>query len=655
MTNNVIEPESESANEDIDTPEGNLEPSDDDTGIDEGADADAELGEADDVADADAGDQLRAGYIRDYISGRQVRATPEEIQAVQVFSQRLVEDFGYPVEVITTRPQFRVRARPSEERARSYPVDIAVFAAERKLEDDTFILVECKRKTRHDGERQLKLYLSMSSARIGVWFNGEDHLYLYKKYMPDGTIEFSPLPTIPKFGQTIDDIGLLRRRELTVPVNLKAHFRDIRNHLAGNTVGISRDQALAEQIMSLLFCKIYDELNTPPDDLPRFRTAVDEPADRVRARIDDLFQHVKDEYPDVFQAHEVISLDADSLRYVVGELQNFAITESTRDAIGDAFEVFIGPAVRGEEGQFFTPRNVVQMLVHLLDPRPGETVIDPACGSGGFLVVALEHIWRQLEEQGAANGWSPAVLERRKRDVASRSMRGMDKDGFLTKVTKAYMAIIGDGRGGIFCEDSLNQPANWSAMTQGQIRHGTFDVVLTNPPFGSKIKVTGQQKLSQYTLAKRWRIPRGGDWVEEQGFRNDQTPQILFIERCIQLLKPGGRLGIVLPESIFGMSNYGYVQKYLLERYKLRAFISLPEEIFQPYTHAKTCVVILQNSPPDDEPIQMAIADWCGHDSRGNPTVRREADGTEVLLDDLPTIAEHMAPHLQWVPAPRRR
>jgi type I restriction enzyme M protein len=343
----------------------------------------------------------RGRTINDYISGRAIKASPEEIDAVQVFSRRLVEELGYPKELIQTRPQFRVRQRPSD-LGRGYPVDIAVFSASRKLEDDAYILVECKKRNRKDGEEQLKLYLTMSSARIGVWFNGDDHLYLLKEYRDGGTIFWSVLPTLPKFGQTVEEIGQLRRRDLIVPTNLKAVFRDIRNHLAGNTTGITRDQQLAVEIIAILFCKIYDELNCGPDDMPQFRAMHQEPTENVETRIQGLFDHVKQEYPDVFRPHEVLSLDAASLRYVVGELQNYALIEATRDAIGDAFEVFIGPAVRGEEGQFFTPRNVVQMMVDIIDPSPGDIIIDPACGSGGFLIVALEHVWRKLEAEGQA-------------------------------------------------------------------------------------------------------------------------------------------------------------------------------------------------------------------------------------------------------------
>jgi type I restriction enzyme M protein len=288
-------------------------------------------------------------------------------------------------------------------------------------------------------------------------------------------------------------------------------------------------------------------------------------------------------------------------------------------------------------------------MVELLDPQPGELVIDPACGSGGFLVVALEHIWKKIEAEAAVKKWRTDQLEKRKREMAMRCIRGIDKDGFLTRLTKAYMAIIGDGRGGIHCEDGLAEPSTWDAATQAQVKMGKFDIVITNPPFGSKIKVTGTHKLAQYTLARKWKAPRGEgqDWAITDTLLPDQPPQILFIERCIQLLRPGGRLGIILPESIFGMPVYGYVVKWLYDNFKLRAFISLPEEVFQPSTHAKTCILILENGPPsEDDVIEMAIADWCGHDSRGNPTIRFDENGNEVLLDDLPKIAAHLKDRL---------
>jgi type I restriction enzyme M protein len=585
--------------------------------------------------------------VTDYISGKQVKASAEEIEAVQVFARKLVDDLGYPKSVIQTRPQYRVRSTPSGGKAKGYPIDIAVFSSDKRLESELQIVVECKRKNRKDGEEQLKIYMGMApSAQIGVWFNGNDHLYLLREVGG-----WSTLPTLPKFGQSVDDIGVaIRRRDLTVAANLKAIFRDIRNHLAGNTVGIAKDEALAVEIISVLFCKIYDEINSAPDDLPEFRVAHTEDSERVKERIEGLFSAVKAQYPDVFRTNEEISLDPESLRYVVGELQNYCLVEATRDAIGDAFEVFIGPATRGEEGQFFTPRNVVRMMVDVLDPRPGDKIVDPACGSGGFLIVALERVWKRLEAEAVEKNWSEKILEQRRRDVASRCFRGLDKDGFLTKVTKAYMAIIGDGRGGVFCEDALSEPKEWHPDAKAAIPLGTFDVVVTNPPFGSKIKVKGEKKLGQYELAKRWVKPKepAGDWKAPGGYKTEQSPQVLFIERCANFLKPNGRMAIVLPESIFGMPVYGYVVQYLFDKFSLRGFVSLPEEVFQPYTHAKTCVLFVQKrKPASDENIEMAIADWCGHDSRGNPAIRTGPDGPE-LLDDLPQIALHMSNKGIW-------
>lgn len=591
------------------------------------------------------------GTIEDYISGQRVKATPEEVEAVQVFSRRFVEDLGYPREVITTRPQFRVRQRPSDEsRTRGFPVDIAVFANANKLEDEVQIVVECKRQSRKDGEKQLKIYLGLCSASIGVWFNGQEHIYIHKKLLKSGAIEWVYLPTLPKYGQSLSDIGSLRRSQLTLPSNLKAIFRDIRNHLAGNTTGITRDQDLAQEIMAILFCKIYDELDKAPEEAVDFRTAVDDKATVVRKRIGQIFEKVKSDYRDVFRSSDSISLDPESVKYVVGELQNYVVSAAERDVIGEAFEIFIGPAVRGEEGQFFTPRNVVKAIVEIMDPMPGESIIDPACGSGGFLTVALEHVWTKLESEAKRKLWSADVLAAKKRETAMRCFRGMDKDSFLTRVTKAYMAITGDGRGGIFCEDSLDEPANWRGETQALIAPGSFDCILTNPPFGSKIKITGTHKLAQYALGHKWKLPReaGADWEMTATLHTDQSPQVLFIERCTQLLKEGGRLAMVLPESIFGMPVYGYVVKWIYDNFRIRAFISLPEEVFQPSTHAKTCVVILEKTAPaDNDVIEMAIADWCGHDSRGNPTIR-VMNGKSVLLDDLPKIAEEMRKKVTW-------
>lgn len=598
------------------------------------------------MADANEIEKQEKKDILDFVSGVRVKATPEEIGAVQVFSKRLVEEFGYTRSQIQTRPQYRVRKSPSDEE-KSYPVDIAVFQNDKKTEDNLFIIIECKAPDKKKGESQLKLYMDMSSAEIGVWFNGNEHLYLRKILHKDGKRTYQELPSIPRRGQRIEDIGLFKRKDLKKPSNLKATFLDIRNHLAGMTTGITRDESLAQEIINLLFCKIYDELNTGKDQIVSFRCGVNEPSSDVRKRIVDTFEkRVKGEYQDVFGERDAISLDAESLVYVVGELQNYCIIEADRDAVGDAFEVFIGPALRGAEGQFFTPRNVIRMAVEILDPKPGEKIIDPACGSGGFLLNSLEYVWKGVEEEGHEKGWSEVQIERKKRDVASKYFRGIDKDSFLAKVTKAYMAIVGDGRGGVFCENSLLPISEWDADTRKMIEMNSFDIVLTNPPFGKKIVVRGEKILSQYELGYKWKKDKQNGTIEKSSeLHDDQPPQVIFLDRCLQLLKKGGRMGIVLPEAIFGMPTYEYVIEYLRSRTKITGIVSMPEALFKTSgkggTHAKVCVVFIKKEEPktgEDYKIFMADAKWCGHDSRGNPTIRKDENGVDVLLDDIPRI-----------------
>ena len=210
---------------------------------------------------------IPAGYIADFISRLPVRATAEEVDAVQVFSRRLVEDLGYSREQVQTRPQHRLRIRPSDSPG-SYPVDIAVFAGESRNEEDLVLVVECKKKTRRSGRRQLEIYLTMNMAPIGAWFNGEEHLYPRKHYLPDGEIVFEEIPALPRAGQRVEDIGKYRREDLVPTHALRPIFRDVRNHLAGNLTGITRDETLAQQIINVLFCKIYDEMDKGPSEYP---------------------------------------------------------------------------------------------------------------------------------------------------------------------------------------------------------------------------------------------------------------------------------------------------------------------------------------------------------------------------------------------------
>jgi type I restriction enzyme M protein len=569
--------------------------------------------------------------ITDYISGVQIKATPEEIEATQVFSKMLVEEYGYPKENIQTRPQYHVRRTPSDETKREFPVDIAVFCGNSRVESDLIGIVECKKKSRKDGLEQLKLYMDMcSNIQWGVWFNGEEQINL-QKIKKDGDLLYLEIPNIPKQGQRIEDIGKYKRKDLKPAKNLKSHFKVINNYLYGN---MKKDDTStrnrAKQIINLLFCKIYDEQYTGINEEVSFRAGVYEEKEIVEKRIKDLFVQVKARFSDVFEEEDAITLDPDSIVFTIGQIQELCITESERDVIGDAFEVFVSKALKDGEGQFFTPRNVIKMMVEVIDPDEQMMIIDPACGTGGFLIESLRHVWDKLEKKSQQLGWSEKRLEEEKQYIATTYFRGIDKDSFVAKVTKAYMAIIGDGRGGVFCENSLEPPKEWSSKCQDKIELEKFDIVFTNPPFGSKIPVKEEKTLKQFDLGHKWNFnKKEKKWelqptLNNKGSKGGVEPQILFIERCLQLLKIGGRMAIVLPDGIYGNDKLGYIREFLKRSTKILAIIDVPSETFQPNTSTKTTILVAEkikeNAKIDDYFVFMAICETCGHDRRGNLT-----------------------------------
>lgn len=578
--------------------------------------------------------EIREGYMLDCISGQELKATPEEMQAVQPFALKLLSDYDYPKNHIQTHPQWHVKVRPSDVK-KEYPVDIAVFTDSNHTDDNLFLIVECKKKNRKDGRSQLEDYLRLSKAVLGVWYNGEETLYL-KKYEEKGTVKFLEIPNIPLFGQRVEDIGLFKRKDLKKTHNLKSVFNSIRNYLAANNTGITLDTEFVSQIINLIFCKIYDERFTKPNDMISFRAGISERPTDVAKRIIAIFEHVKSKYPDVFTDADIIKLSDTSIAYIAGELQQYCLIESERDVIADAFEIFISPSLRGGQGQFFTPRNVVKLLVSIVNPTRKDRIIDPACGSGGFLIESLRYVWAQIQAEGEELGWPDREIFADQQEVAIKKFRGIDKENFLAKTTKAYMAILGDGRGGIFCENSLEDINNWSAKAQDMVALGSFNAVLTNPPYGSKLKIDDKQILQKYDLGHRWKLKDGSGYEKTDKLLLEQTPQVLFIERCLNLLSPGGRLGIVAPESMFCNPSHKYIMNYVEKHAQIEAVISMPENLFQPHTHAKTCVVVMTKFS-DEHPcvdsnhlIFMAAAKWCGHDSRG----------LEVPYDDIPLIQE---------------
>ncbi|VUT24737.1 MAG: N-6 DNA Methylase [Candidatus Methanolliviera sp. GoM_oil] len=410
------------------------------------------------------------------------------------------------------------------------------------------------------------------------------------------------------------------------PLSLPEVFKRIHYYLYTNS-NIPRAERLGAEMTRILFCKIYDELHN--EEKYKFKIHSDEEEHEISNRIKALFEEVKKKYIDVFDEEEKLYLDDKSIAYMVNQIQNYKFLNTKRDVISESFQAFWGSGLRGEKGQFFTPRNIVKMCVEILDPKHGEKIIDPACGSGGFLVECMAH----LNEKESFN-----------------NIFGIDKEIDLAKICKAYMSIVGDGHFNIFCGDSLDV-LSWSVKMQEEIKNGSFDVVLTNPPFGARISIEDKKILKNYELGHKWNKTREGKW-KNTNIISKQVPQILFIERCLQLLKSGGRMAIVLPDGIFGNPSDRYILQYILQEAKILAIISLAPEAFLPSTHTKTSILFLEKKKPkattEDYKIFMAIANKVGHDKNGKTAYKMngkgeyilDKNGNNIIDDDLPNIVE---------------
>ncbi|WP_297192201.1 N-6 DNA methylase [uncultured Campylobacter sp.] len=552
--------------------------------------------------------------IQDYITGIEIKDTPEEREAVQPFLKILHQDYEYPKEMLQSHPQYRVKSHPSDKKG--FPIDIAVFE-NIKGKKQLKIVVECKKKDRKDGLEQLKTYLKFCEAKIGIWFNG-DELVCIKKNEQSGNITFDEIPSFPKYNEKLEEIGLYKRKDLRPTHNLKDIFRQVRGYIVANSSGVNRDEMIAKEMIHLILCKIYDERFTAENDMVTFRASIIDEKDEVKVRITTLFNEVKEKYKDVLTSSDEIEFDGNTLKYIIGLMQNICIIDTDRDTIADAFEVFIGYSLKGSQGQFFTPKNIVKLMVEIVNPQRNQIVIDPSCGSCGFLVESLKHIWRQIE----LTIKNPKSQWEEQKEVGIKNIRGIEKDSFLTKVGKSYMAILGDGKGGIFCEDSLEIPTEWNIVTQQHIHLESFDISFSNPPFGKDIKIIGKAKLSQYELNDN---------------KSEGNVSTLFLERNLQLLKDGGILAIILPETYFHAPSMKNVRNFIY-RHNIKWIIDIPHNTFRPHNNAKCIIIILQKNKPQNEKINMAVAQYIGHDHNGKAIYDENGlinDDTLKILDEI--------------------
>lgn len=585
---------------------------------------------------------MKTGKSRFIFDAKKETSKPEEIVR-QLWLYKLNKHYGYPFERMETERSIHFGREIHAKAA-----DIVVF---KKDGITPYIIVEVKSPTEEKGIDQLKSYLNSEGSEIGVWSNGFKKTILYRPYPK----EFDDtLPEIPAEGQTIDDLLEAKKTYFeytTTKVNLKDVIESMEELVLANA-GVD----VFTEVFKLIYAKLYDEQEAKlhrADKEVFFRKYRD--PSKTYSTINDLFKKAIKRWPGTFYEQENINLSAEHLSIVVGELEKARLFGSDLSIIDEAFEYLIPEVAKGKKGQYFTPRHVINMAVKMLDPKEDEYVIDPAAGSGGFLINTMYWV-----KDNHLNGTDEAMQE-----YAKEYIWGIDFAEEISKVSRALMLIAGDGRSHMFKLNSLD-PREWqgedSQMLDARsklqtrlldLKSGTdnsenrktfhymnFDVLLTNPPFAGEIKDSGLMR--QYNLAKK-----------KNKLVNKIERHILFIERALDLIRPGGRMAIVLPQGVLNNTNMENVRAYLFDKARILAVVGLHGNTFKPHTGTKTSVLFLQkwgngNEPQKDYPIFMAVSKKGGKDNSGDYIYKKDANGNyvhdpkgrKVLDHDLDEIAD---------------
>jgi type I restriction enzyme M protein len=507
-------------------------------------------------------------YLRCFVTDTERPAKPEEVVR-QLFLRRLMTEYGYPKERIAVEKPVYFGSTVGTKRA-----DVVVF--EEGAPETAYIIVELKKPKRRDGLEQLKSYCNAEGSPIGVWTNGGEAVYLHREE-PN---LFKSLPNIPRADQRLTDLlgerwSLERltqeNRLVTERLTLKSIILSMEDLVLANA-GVDA----FEEVFKLIYAKLFDEWNAARS--PRgtryldFRVGAMTPREAYE-RVNGLFQKAKQAWPGVFLQEEKIGLTAAHLVTCASFLEDIKLFNSNLQVIDEAFEYLAVQVGKGSKGQYFTPRHVIDMCVKMLNPTVHEYMIDTAAGSCGFTVHTIFKVWGNEFTAQGPNGWQ--------REYAARQVYGVDFDARSVKIAKALNLIAGDGRTNVYQANSLD-PRDWSEEVrvglrdrlrrfpndpmqgeenQRSFRDFAFDVLMTNPPFAGEIK--DSRILHQYDLAQK----ASGKWHSSVG------RDILFIERNLRFLRPGGRMCIVLPQGRFNNITDEYIRRFIAERARILAVV----------------------------------------------------------------------------------
>lgn len=565
---------------------------------------------------------------------KKVPAKPEEVVR-QLCLKRLLE-MGYALDQLDVEVYVKMGSTVHGKAA-----DIVIYREE-TIRITPYIIIELKRPKRLDGLDQLESYMNATGVPFGWWLNGKEQIVRYREE-PN---LFEAIDRLPNAGETIDDVRAPRKkRDLEPLVNLRQLVEQLEERVLANA-GVSA----FDEVFKLIFAKLYDENITGEDEAVKFHRGSETP-DELFKRIEGLFTRATKHpgWNEIFDPAERIQLTPQALVPCVSELEPYRFFGSDLDVLDAAFEHLVNPEQKGDKGQYFTPRHVVRMCVEMLNPKENESCLDPACGPCGFMIHTLKHV---TESEAFKRKWGHETAARR-REYAQNFLYAIDFDQKLAKVAKVMMLIMGDGKTHVFRVNSLD-PREWKNHPHrvgDVIRDDMFDVVMTNPPFAGEI--TQAEVLGGYDLAYK-----GDPQVYKRV--NKLERDVLFIERCLRFLKPGGRMAIVLPQGIFNNTTEQFIRDYVMQQARLLAVVGLHGNMFKPFTGTKTSVMFLQKWESEEQRAQagdyrifFATSQRPGKDNSGEyiwldkQTGQHVRDttgkkvGEDIVLDhDLKQIAE---------------
>jgi len=560
-------------------------------------------------------DGERKGYFRVLNDGAKIEYLPsghkenlsdpeEKVRAEYYFD--LLEKYHYPAKHVELETEMPARVP-------RFFADIVIYEDDAKKKP--YIVVECKKDGISDAEFEQATKQAIGNARVlhapfAICVAGNTRRAMETAEWNDKEPEKATITDIPisygkieeyrfKKGDPDWDLKTLDKSEL------KRALEKSQNTL---WAGGKRNPTVAfDELCKIIFVKIRDEKRgRKTGEYYDFQIKTHEKAESVYKRLDAIYQEAKQKDPEVFK--ESLKIEPEELYTVVGHLQSISLNKTDLDIKGVAFEQFMKGFFKGISGQYFTPREIVSFTVRMMNINNDDLVLDPACGSGGFLLHALDEVRNQSEK---FNENDEAEKYRFWHDFAQNNLFGIEINDSIARVAKMNMIIHDDGHTNVIGFDALEDVGKMTEKNRG-FEKNHFDVIVTNPPFGANVKRSEHSYLEKFVLGQNGKK-----------IRDNQKTEILFIERCIDFLKAGtGQMAIVLPDGILTNSSLQYVRDFIMERTQILAVVSLPQFAFAHFgAGVKSSIMFVRRKGEKEKlgkyKIFMAIADHVGYEATG--------------------------------------